>query len=889
MDTGLISNALIIGAVSAAVYHTEEGLRALRIDGEGKFADCSRQAGLLLDCPAEKRLLASGSLQEIKQCLGVWSRRQQLLQQLIGGMDRALREETRQLGLELAEQGLANADAAHFARARLLACPPSVDADLDNAIRLSAGFRHCQRLYEELAAVKDHIAPIAQALQELVYFDFPLAVPPDQLYRTLVDRGVVAEAIALSVNAGSRTLNDLVFEFRSDTELEHSCPRWAHLITKFVNRLQALFPKAVKVPAKKMTQQRLNTASDPLIEVVKQFVARHRQKRNQRPSKRNPADQALEAVDKQKAFIRQCIDKGRLSEAEVALMDLVRNQARDSLPKHLCKSLCDLGAQFTERGYFDLAFRVYTAARQANPRDAVCYTGYAETLREVGRPEEALGVYAEAKVRFANNAVCYTGYAETLRELGRPEEALGAYAEAKERFANDVVCWNGYAETLREVGRPEETLGVYAEAKERFANNAVCYTGYAETLRELGRPEEALGAYAEAKERFADDAVCYTGYAETLRELRRPDEALGAYAEAKERFANNAFCYTGYAETLRELGRPEEALGAYAEAKERFANNAVCWNGYAETLREVRRPEEALGVYAEAKERFANNAVCYTGYAETLRELGRPEEALGAYAEVKERFANNAFCYTGYAETLREVGRPEEALGVYAEAKERFANNAVCYTGYAETLRELGQLDAAVAAYRAILSRYPHDGAAPNALACLSVERGEYEEAERLLTVERPRSLQNWRDFHVLAMAKLAQGLYEQSRAMLEWGLAQTPFARQRRVFQTSLAMLALQRREPDIAEENLEVSNAQIIQFPLRAVLRAHAVAAQYRTDEAHGLLEQVKGYKSYGEVVELADVLARRYGLGRVQETAPELDFEIERRELALALRAA
>ena len=237
-------------------------------------------------------------------------------------------------------------------------------------------------------------------------------------------------------------------------------------------------------------------------------------------------------------------------------------------------------------------------------------------------------------------------------------------------------------------------------------------------------------------------------------------------------------------------------------------------------------------------------------------------EALGVYAEAKERFANDAVCWNGYAETLRELGRAEEALGAYAEARERFANDAVCWNGYAETLRELGQLDAAVAAYRTIVSRFPHDGAAPNALACLAVERGEYDAAEKVLTVERPRSLQNWRDFHVFAMAKLAQGLYGQARAMLERGMAETPFARQRRVFQTSIAVLALQCKQPNIAEENLELSNAQIIQFPLRAVLRAHAVAAQYRTDEAHGLLEQVKGYKSYGEVVELADVLARPSG---------------------------
>ncbi len=142
------------------------------------------------------------------------------------------------------------------------------------------------------------------------------------------------------------------------------------------------------------------------------------------------------------------------------------------------------------------------------------------------------------------------------------------------------------------------------------------------------------------------------------------------------------------------------------------------------------------------------------------------------------------------------------------------------------------------------MSRFSRDGVARNALACLFVEHEKYDEVEKLLTGERPRSLQNWRDFHVLAMAKLSQGLWAETRAMLERGMAETPFAQQRQVFQTSLAVLALRRKQPNIAEGNLEVSKAQIIQFPLRAVLRAHAVASQYRTEEARGLLEQVKGY---------------------------------------------
>jgi len=71
MATGLISNAFVIGTVGAAVYRTEEGLRALSLDEHGGYVDCSRQAGLLLDCPAEKRQLIGVNLKALQQSLSL--------------------------------------------------------------------------------------------------------------------------------------------------------------------------------------------------------------------------------------------------------------------------------------------------------------------------------------------------------------------------------------------------------------------------------------------------------------------------------------------------------------------------------------------------------------------------------------------------------------------------------------------------------------------------------------------------------------------------------------------------------------------------------------------------------------------------------------------------
>jgi len=790
MATGLISNAFVIGTVGAAVYRTEEGLRALSLDEHGGYVDCSRQAGLLLDCPAEKRQLIGVNLKELQQSLSLWSHRQRLLQQLIGAMDTALQEETRQLGLELAETGLENADAAYFARARLLSCPPPASSDLAGALNLSDTLPRCRQLFSELIAVQDRIAPISQVLQELVYFEFrSKALASDELYRVFVDQGVVAEAVILSLQANSSALSNLVLHFQDDKTLRSACPRLPHLLTAFVKRLKTLYPAEHKATASisRQAMPEIADTTDPIVTAVEQFMIQHRRDKDKRQIKSIAAGSGRQSADKQKTFILQRVNQGRLADAENALVDLVHNQARNGHPKHLCKSLCDLGQQFTSSGHYNLAKRVYAAAQIANPNDAVCWNGYAETLRELGQVEQAKAVYEQAKARFDNNAVCWRGYAETLRELGQVEKAKTVYEQVKKRFDDDAVSWTGYAETLRELGQVEEAKAVYKQAQARFDNNAVCWTGYAETLRELGQVEEAKAVYEQAKARFDDNAVCWTGYAETLR----------------------------------ELGQVEEAKTVYEQAKARFDNNAVCW--------------------------------------------------------------------TGYAETLRELGQVEEARAVYEQAQARFDNNAVCWTGYAETLRELGQVEEAKAVYQQTMSRFQKNGVARNALACMLLEKGQHEEAEQLLTVEQVHSLQDWHDFHVLAMIKLKQGAWEEAQVMLERGAAETPSARSRRVFQTSLAVLALRSKQPELAEGRLEITSAQIIQFPLQAVLRAHALAALRRNSEAGSLLDQVKSHRRSGQIIELAEVLARRYGLGEFEEASPELDKEIEDREFALLLRAA
>ena len=150
MQTGLISQALVIGSVEAAVYWTDEGLCALRQESSGGYVDCSRQASLLLDCPAEKRLVVDVSREQLEASITLWSRCQRLLIWLITGMDGTLSDDTRRLSLKLAENAWTE-EIASFARARLLGCPLPSDADTAGAIRPLSWhvprFNGCRRVY----------------------------------------------------------------------------------------------------------------------------------------------------------------------------------------------------------------------------------------------------------------------------------------------------------------------------------------------------------------------------------------------------------------------------------------------------------------------------------------------------------------------------------------------------------------------------------------------------------------------------------------------------------------------------------------------------------------------------------------------------------------------
>lgn len=125
---------------------------------------------------------------------------------------------------------------------------------------------------------------------------------------------------------------------------------------------------------------------------------------------------------------------------------------------------------------------------------------------------------------------------------------------------------------------------------------------------------------------------------------------------------------------------------------------------------------------------------------------------------------------------------------------------------------------------------------------------------------------------------------------MLRQGMEHAPTDHQRTICRNALSVLFLRKTRYAEAEHCLSIPSAQIIQFPLQAVLKAHALAAQNQGAAASVLLAEVKR-SGQAKIIHLAEFLERRYGLGsaRAADASPELEQRINDHEFALVLRAA
>ncbi|HER26148.1 MAG TPA: tetratricopeptide repeat protein [Rhodospirillales bacterium] len=523
----MITEAIVMGAIEAAVYRDGDKVLAARLSSDGEeLIDCTRDLSLLVGSMAEKRHLPQPprDREDLRGHLLKWSRRHRALNMLIAGMDSELTNETRLSCIQETEFLLNQKGTANFARARILGCPPSDDADIKTAIRLSleAKAEKTLALYYDLDKATKIVSKCHDILREVLFSKLDAEHDFQAALRNIIDIGIVAEAITAIVDRNSDKLTTIVIDHANDADLAKDIPRAAHVLTDFIARLKSEFGLTA-TPGEKFEAARTEALHEKRSQLITFIIDWKDELAKSRSHKsRTDSYEALDKVNRQKTYITGLLKRRQLEQADKGVLDLANSQYQTGCFSHLCKSLSDLGSISTRMGLFDFAKRLFEAAQLANDRDPVPFNGYAETLRQLGKPEEALAEYEKARKMFPDNPVPFNGYAETLRQQGKPEEALAEYGKARKMFPNDPVPFTGYAETLRQLGKPEEALAEYEKARERFPNNRVVRNAAACIQVDLKRFEEARDLIAIDAPRTIHDWWDYHVFAMSfLREGNR--------------------------------------------------------------------------------------------------------------------------------------------------------------------------------------------------------------------------------------------------------------------------------------------------------------------------------------------------------------------------------
>ena len=275
------------------------------------------------------------------------------------------------------------------------------------------------------------------------------------------------------------------------------------ILTTLIHGVEKRLPAPALSPSGEAKETEDFDSSDPIAAAVERAVAHY--EIDQRPKGGFFTD--VPGIQRQIEWIGEQLKRGKIERAEKAIVKLIDRQSKRGRREHIVMTLTAIAGLARDLSLFELTLRLLAAVDHLGVPDAAALCVRAETLRDLGRYDEALAAFEETKRCFPHDEVAPTAYAETLRDLGRYDEALAAFEETKRRFPHDEVAPTAYAETLRDLGRYDEALAAFEETKRRFPHDELTARSYGHLLAERGRYAEAealLAASAERRQTHGD-------------------------------------------------------------------------------------------------------------------------------------------------------------------------------------------------------------------------------------------------------------------------------------------------------------------------------------------------------------------------------------------------
>ena len=223
-----------------------------------------------------------------------------------------------------------------------------------------------------------------------------------------------------------------------------------------------------------------------------------------------------------------------------------------------------LGAALKVQGKDNL-LAMQNAARLL-PDDAEVHYNLGNTLRGLGRPDEAEASYRQALQIKPDYVAALSNLGNLILEQDRLGEAETSYRRALEIKPDLTEVHYNLGNILRGLGRPDEAEASYRQALQTKPDYAEANNNLGNVLQDMGRLEEAETSYRRALQIRPNYADAHYNLASMLQDMGRLDEAETSYRRALQIKPDYAAAHSNLGNLILEQGRLGEAEASYRRA-----------------------------------------------------------------------------------------------------------------------------------------------------------------------------------------------------------------------------------------------------------------------------------------------------------------------------------
>jgi len=408
----------------------------------------------------------------------------------------------------------------------------------------------------------------------------------------------------------------------------------------------------------------------------------------------------------------------------------------------------------------------YSRALALDPNSPALF-GFGILLRNAGRHDEALALLQRFNEAFPDHLNGWEATGDSLRLLGRLEDAEAAYRKALELDSRSTVALFGLGVIATVAGRWEDALAIFEEFNKLAPNDADGWMAMGDMCRLLGRFDEAEAALRRALELDRENLALF-GLGILVARAGRHREALDLFQRFNKVAPDNAEGWRWNGDMQRILGNSSAAEAAYRRALELDPQNAAL-KRLGTLLGQQGQHAEALDLFQQHNRVAPEDSEGWRLSGGSLLGLDRHGEAQADFLKALELNPHSS-ALMGLGVVMDEMGRLREALDLFRRYNAIAPDDATGWRLTGLALEKLGRHQEAASAYRKGVALQDGDGYAWEGLGMSLEALGQEAEAERAF--DRAETLGVGKARLLNARGEARRGRQEYHRALADYEAA---------------------------------------------------------------------------------------------------------------------